>query len=442
MAVSPFDSDLAGALLSDTAAAARFSDAAAIAAMLRVEAALARVQGRLGVIPATAADRIAAAAESLEVAPRDLAPAMAAAGVPVPALVRRLRAAAASPAANYVHWGATSQDIVDTGLVLRLAPLTDDLDRRLARLIAAFSDLARAHRRTLVTARTRGQAATPVSLGLKIATWLAPLGRHRRRLAELRPRVLVVQFGGAVGSLAVLGADGPGVMEALARELGLAAPAGPWASQRDGMLELGGWFALVSGSLGKLGQDLILLAQSEVREVRPGPGGGSSTLPHKANPVAAEMLVALARLNAGLLGTAHQAAIQEHERGGPGWTLEWLTLPQMAVATAAGLRHGLAIAAGLELAPERMAANLARDPGLTLAEAALYALRRHLPGAEAEALVAAACARAAAGEGHVVDLLSAETDLDLDWAALKDPANQLGAADVLIDRILDAAAKP
>jgi 3-carboxy-cis,cis-muconate cycloisomerase len=233
-------------------------------------------------------------------------------------------------------------------------------------------------------------------------------------------------------------------MEALATELGLAIPPAPWHSQRDGIAELAAWFALVTGSLGKIGEDLVLLAQSEVGEVTPGggpgSGGGSSTLPQKTNPVAAEALVTLARFNAGLLTPATEALLQAQERGGAAWPLEWLTLPQMATATGAALRLAAAALDGLAVDTARMAANLEASNGLILAEAASFALAGHMPRPEAQALVKAACAEVTESGRHLMDVLAEKSEAPLDWAGLKDPAGYLGAADALIDRILASLA--
>ncbi len=456
MTVSLFDSELYGDLFSDREIVALLDDRARLRAMLEVEAALARVQGRLGVIPAAAATRIAEVAESLELDPAALASRTASAGVPVPALVASLRAAVGAEAGAYVHWGATSQDIMDSGLVLRLRAVLDALDGRLAGAIETLAALAQEHRGTVMAARTRSQQALPTTFGLQAAGWLLPLARHRERLAQLRPRLLVMQFGGAAGTLAALGAaqgaargeDGVAVMEALATELGLAIPPAPWHSQRDGIAELAAWFALVTGSLGKIGEDLVLLAQSEVGEVTPGggpgggpgSGGGSSTLPQKTNPVAAEALVTLARFNAGLLAPATEALPQAQERGGAAWPLEWLTLPQMAAATGAALRLAAAALDGLVVDPARMAANLEASNGLILAEAASFALAGHMPRPEAQALVKAACAEVTESGRHLMDVLAEKSEAPLDWAGLKDPAGYLGAADALIDRILASLA--
>ena len=441
MSLSPLDSALTGGLLSDAELAARFDDAAQIRAMLEVEAALALVEAKAGVIPDAAAGRIAEVARALEIDPVALAAGTAKDGIPVPALVEQLRRAVGADAAPFVHWGATSQDIMDTGLVLRLRGALEDLAGRLDALIAALAAQAEAHRGTVMAARTRAQQATPTTLGLKIATWLAPLTRHRERLAELRPRLLVVQFGGASGNLAALGDKGVEAMEALAAELDLAAPPLPWHTQRDGLSELAGWLSLASASLGKIGGDLVLLAQSEVGEVRAGAAGGSSTMPQKANPVGAETLVALTRFNAGLLAVMHQAMPQPQERDGVGWTLEWLTLPQMAVATGAALRHAQNLIDSLDVDAARMRANLESGYGLILAEAASFALAAHMPRPEAQALVKTACAEAAAAGRHLMDVLAERTDAPLDWRALKDPASYLGDSDALIDRVLKQAGR-
>ncbi|MDH5411743.1 MAG: lyase family protein, partial [Alphaproteobacteria bacterium] len=259
---------------------------------------------------------------------------------------------------------------------------------------------------------------------------------HAARLEELRARLLAVQFGGAVGTLAALDDRGVEVMEALGAELNLVVPAAAWHARRDGLAEFAGWLSLVTGSLGKMAQDLILLAQSEVAEVRPGAGGGSSTMPQKSNPVACEVMVTLARSNATLLSAMHQAAIQEHERGSPGWQLEWLTLPQMAVATGVALNHAITVVETLEVDAARMRANLDASNGLILAEAASFALAQHMPRPEAQALVKDACLEVARSGRVLTEILAGRTDAPVDWAMVADPLNYLGAANALIDRIL------
>lgn len=438
MTSSPLDSALYGPLFGDPESAEQLSDTAQIRAMLRVEAALARVEGRLGIIPADAAARIVEVAACLDIEPAALAAGTADAGVPIPALVTALRNAVGKRAAAYVHWGATSQDIVDTALILRLRDVLAILAGRLDGIIANLATQADRHRAVVMAGRTRSQIATPITLGLKIATWLAPLLRHRDRLAELRPRLEVIQFGGASGTLAALGDRGLAVMDALAADLGLASPALPWHSQGDRIAELGGWLALVSGSLGKMGADLILLGQSEVGELTAGAGGGSSTMPNKSNPVRAETLVALARYNAGMLGTLHQSLIQEHERDGVAWPLSWLTLPPMLMACGGALRHGLHVSAHLAPDASRMTERLEATDGLVLAEAASFLLSEHMPRAEAQELVKVCCREASGTGRHLFDVLAKRTAVLVDWQTAKDPSRHIGAAQALVRRLLDS----
>ncbi len=387
MAVSPLDSTLSGGLWGDAEIAAHLSDAAEIRAMLDVEAALALAQGELGMIPAASAAAIAARAATLEIEPATIAPGTTASGMPVPPLVAALRASLPAEHAACVHWGATSQDIVDTGLALRLRRILDILDARLAALIAALADQATRHRTTPIAARTRWRIAAPTTLGAKIAVWGMPLIRHRQRLAELRPRLLTLSLHGAAGTSAAFGGRAGELRAAVAARLDLADDPVPWHGARDAVAELGGWLSLVTGALGKFGQDLVLLGQSEIGEITAGTGGGSSTLPQKANPVAAETLVALARANAATLGGLHQALVAAQERDGAAWGIEWLTLPQMCVMAGAATRHATGLASSLAADPDRIAATFAADRGLMLAEAAVFALARTMPRPEAEARV-------------------------------------------------------
>ena len=423
------------ALLEDAEIAALLDDTALARAMVRVERALALVQGRLGVIDPGIAARICARLAEYQPDLAALARGTAAAGVPVPALVGQLRRAVGGEAAGFVHWGATSQDIVDTALVLQLREVLDRLDDRLAALATALARLADAHRATVAPARTRFQQAVPTTFGLKAAGWLAPLPRHRQRLAELRPRLLLVQLGGAAGNLAALGGQGVAVMEALAAELQLGCPAMPWHAQRDGPAECAGWLSLVTGTLGKMGLDLLFLAQTEIAEARDPQGGGSSTMPQKANPVRAEALVTLARRNATLLAGLHQALLHAQERDGAAWQLEWALLPEMAAATGAALAHADALARTLVVDAPRGQANLAAALDLPFAEAATFALARRLPRAQAQALVETACRAALASGRNLLDLL-ADQHPDLDPAALRAQAEHSPAAQQLIDRVL------
>lgn len=442
MTVSPLDSALLGPYLSDPETARRFSDAARLRGLARVEEALARACEREGLAPPGAARAVARAAAKVARNPARVGAGAAAAGIAVPAYVALLREAAGTKWAPHVHRGATSQDIDDTAFVLCAADALDSFGERLGRIARRLADLARLHRGTVMAGRTRARQAVPVTFGLRAASWRAPLVRHLERLAELRARLLVVQLGGAGGTLDAFGSRGIRVMERLARELGLGAPPLPWHAQRDGPAELAGWLSMVTGSLGKMGQDLVLLAQTEVDEVRPGPGGRSSSMPQKENPTGPEALVALARMNAALLAAAHQALVHGHERSGAALALEWLALPQMAVCTGAALRHAEALARTMRPDPARMRANLEAAAGTVLAGAARDALAADMPREEADALVRAAAARARRKGTHLLDALAAAGAPEARLAPLRDPLAAAGAAGALVDRALRAGPRP
>ena len=436
MPITAFDSAIFGPLFTDEEVAGLFDDRAQVGAMLAFERALAKAEAQLGVIPSDAGGRIAEVTATVDLDPARLGRNAESTGVPVSGLVAALREATGGEAAQYVHWGATSQDVVDTALILRLRDLLDILEARLTGLTDRLASLTEAHRKTLLAARTRSQQAVPTTFGLKTAGWLSPLIRHRERLAGLRARLLIVQFGGAAGTLAGLGTKGIDVMVALAAELGLGPPVASWHTQRDSLAEIAGWLSLVTGSLGKMGRDLVLLAQSEIGEVHFASAGCSSTMPQKANPVAAEILIALARMNAGLIANMHQAMLHEQERDGAAWSLEWLTLPQMAVATGAALRHSQAIVDSIIVDADRMARNLDASNGLVLAEAATFAIAQHIPRPDAQALVQSACQTVVEEGHHLIDVLRNRTNAPVDWSALRTYANYLGSTDAFIDRVL------
>lgn len=429
------------ALYGDAEIGAIFSERGWAERMVTVEVALARVQERLGIIPPGTGERIAAAAAAFALDMAPIRESMALAGIPSTGVIEQLRAAAGD-AASYVHWGATTQDILDTALVLQLRDALTHFERELDALVARLAALADRHRATLTPARTKSQQALPTTFGLKVAGWLAPLLRHRQRLAELKPRLLVVQFGGAVGTLASLGERGVEVMEELAGILDLGVPPAPWHTARDNIAELAGWLSLLTGSLAKMAVDVILLGQSEVGEVRESDDparGGSSTMPQKSNPVVSEAIVAAARTNASLLAAMHQALMQEHERGSGSWQIEWLTLPRMVELTAGALNNALFLAEHIVVDAARMRANLAASNGLLLAETLNLALAPHLGRAEAKALIQSAV-QITLNEGrHLVDVVRERAGIDLDWAALRDEANYLGSAEAFIDRILAEA---
>ncbi len=439
MTVGPFASRLLSPLVSDPDVNMHLTDSAAIIAMVETEAALARAQGKLGIIPQGAAIRIASALEDFTADYAAIGAQSAISGLPTIEFVAQLRRQVGGDAANHVHWGATSQDIIDTGFILQSRAVLACADRRLASLVGKLKALAREYRATPMAGRTRSQQAAPISFGLKVAHWAQPLIRHRARLAEMRKRVLRVQFGGAAGNLSALGSDGVAVADALAQELDLAPAAASFHAARDSICELAAWLALVTGSLGKIGQDVALMAMSEVGELADRAGGGSSTLPQKSNPIAAETLMTLATYTAAQLVGMMQAAPQEHERGGAGWTAEWMLLPPMLAAVGGALRTADEMLDRLIVRPERMRANLDASHGLLLSEAASFALSAHMGRAEAQAFVKKACHDARDSGLHLIDVLEDRTGSPVDWDALRDPTNSLRADGELIDRIFKDA---
>jgi len=433
---------LLGSLFSDEEIETIFSDAEFVRQMLAVEAALATAEGNTGVIPQEAARHIAASAPTMPADMEQLRRGMERATVPVIALVRQLRDHVGEAAADYVHWGATSQDIVDTARALQIREAVAAIEVRLWQVIHALQPLADGHRQTLMAGRTHSQQALPIPFGLKVAGWLAPLLRHMARLAELKPRLLVLQFGGAAGTLAALGDRGIAVQEQLAEELALAVPPMPWHTQRDGLGELAGWLSMVTGSLAKIAQDIILMAQSEIGEVWESDDpdrGGSSTMPQKRNPIVSERIIAAARANAALLPAMHQAMIQEHERGTHGWQMEWLVLPQMLSLTASTLRAAGFLGKNLVINSARMRQNVEAGHGLMMAEAISFALAEYMPHAEAKELVRRACQTALEEKRHLLDVLREHVDVPLDWAGLRDESSYFGVAERFIDRVLTQA---
>lgn len=339
------DHPFLGGLLGDAEAQALLAPEIEIARMVRFEAALAEAQAAEDVITTEAATAIAAGLRAFVPDMAALRAGTARDGVVVPELVRQLRAAIGQPQAGHVHFGATSQDLVDTALTLALLDLLALFRARLEALEEAFQGLLSRDGAVQVMAHTRMQAAVPVAAARRIESWSGPLARHRRRLSRIAEEIAVLHFGGAAGTLDRLGDKGPAVAGRLAASLGLK-PVPPRHSERDGFVAAADLFSMIAGSLGKFGQDVALGVQTEVGEIRLASGGGSSAMPHKSNPVKAETLVALARFNATLASGMHQALVHENERSGAAWTLEWMLLPQMATAAGAALRTAL------ELVPE------------------------------------------------------------------------------------------
>ncbi|GBD44231.1 3-carboxy-cis,cis-muconate cycloisomerase [bacterium HR40] len=424
-----------------------FDDRARLSAMLAFESALARAEAACGLLSPSHAATIVACCEPALYDPETIGEEAAEGGNPAIPLVRALMAKVQErdpEAAAYVHWGATSQDVIDTATVLCLREALDAIEIVLDEVIAVCAELVEAHRDTLRTARTLLQPALPTTFGFEVAGWLDALLRHRMRLSEMRPRLLVVQLGGAAGTLAALGDAGPDVVMALADALGLECPDLPWHGQRDRIGELAGWLAGLSGSLGKIATDLVLSMQAEVDELRepPAPGrGGSSTLPQKRNPVGA-ILVRQAALRApGLAATLFATAVQEFERGAGGWHAEWETLADLVVTVGGALVGVRQILTGLEVDSERMRRRLADSRGLLLAEAVQMALAPRLGRIEAKKRVEAACREAIARDLGLGEVLQADPAIraalgEERLAQLLVPENYLGAARKFANAVL------
>ena len=418
MPASIADSAIYRTLFSDDATAALFTDSAEIRAMLLVEGALARVQGQLGIIPETAAAFIDRAAREVQIDPAALAQETATNGVPVPGLVAAFRKAMQAPEhAQYLHWGATSQDIVETAQALRLRRVLELWDAGLAGLIAALGQLARTHADLSMAARTYGQAATPTSFGAVVAGWGHPLIRHRQALADLRPALATVSLGGAAGTLSAMGAEGPAVRSALAQALDLADPGHSWHAERDRMGALAAWMTGVTTSLAKMGEDLILMTQSGINEIRLEGAGGSSTMPQKQNPVGPSVLVALARQVLALSGAVQGAGVHRQQRDGAAWFVEWLCLPQLCISTGRAIALAADLATRISPDAQAMARGLDDGTGLIHAEAYTFALARHMPRPEAQARIKALCKQAMSDNRSLPDLVARDfPDLDLSAA--------------------------
>ena len=441
---NPLDSTIFASLFSDAEISALLTDDAYVRALLEVEAALARAQAKVGVIPSAAAERILKV-QADKIDTGALTQGTIRSGFPIIDLVEQLRKQAGPEAAPYVHWGATTQDIMDTACVLQIRAAIQIFKGRILELLRHLSELAERHRATVLAGRTHGQQALPITFGLKVAGWMAPMIRHAQRIDEISPRLLVVQCGGAAGTLASLADKGLAVTQALADELSLGIPVMSWHAQRDCFVEFAGWLSLVTGTLGKMAQDVILLAQTEVGEAAESGEqgrGGSSTMPQKSNPITSELILAAARTNASLLSALHQAQIQEHERATHGWQVEWLTLPQMMIITGGALTHALDLAQNLQVDEAAMRDNMVRANDVVLAEAAVFALANWMPRDKAEELVKNACASAMSQAKPLIDMIkeiAAVPDGTVDWQALSDPANYLGETDKIIDSVLDCA---
>ena len=418
--------------------------------MLDFESALGRALAALQLAPASAARSIESQCNAnlfdIDALARDAAMAGNVA-IPMVKALTSLVAKVDEGAASFVHWGATSQDAIDTGLVLQLREALEVLEQDLAGLSAVLKKLAETHVSTILAGRTWLQQGPPTTLGLKIAGWFSAIERHRARIAGTRTRVCVIQFGGAVGTLAALGDRGLDVARALATELKLSLPALPWHAHRDRLAEVATVLGLLTGSLGKIARDVSLMAQTEVDEALEPAAvgrGGSSTMPHKRNPVSCAVVLAAAMRIPPLVSTMLSAMVQEHERGLGGWHAEWETLPEICALAAGAVAHSRQMLDGLEVHANEMARNLDVTHGLILAEAVVFALARHVGKKSAQDAVELACRRARENHRPLKDVLLEMPEVQAHLPAeeitrLLDPANYLGFARQMTQMALSAS---
>jgi 3-carboxy-cis,cis-muconate cycloisomerase len=412
--------------------------------MLDVEAALARAESKLGLVPAPVADAISRAARVENLRLEYVADSTRRVGYPVVAIVKELGRIAGAEAARYIHLGATTQDILDTALVLQLRRALAIVRRDLIALARALADRAAQFRDLPIAGRTHLQHAVPTTFGLKCASWASPLVTHVERLDQAAPRILVVQLGGAAGTLAALGADGPAVVKAFAQEIALGVPDLPWHAQRDRFAEMAALLGLIGGSLSKFALDISLMMQTEVGEVsepHEEGRGGSSTMPQKRNPIASEYILGAARAVHALVPVMLGSMIADHERATGPWQSESLALPQCVALTAGALAHAVSIAQGMTIDVDRMRRNIELTGGLIMAEAIATALGPRIGRAAAEAAVARACNRSIAESVPLATILRMDPELrphltDDEVDRLMNPALYLGSAGAFIDRVV------
>ena len=443
MGSTVFESILFRDMFGTAAMRAVFDDRALIARYVEVEVALAKAEGRAGVIPVEAAEAIARTADATKLDFARLERETQNVGYPILPVVAQL-SNMCGEAGRYVHWGATTQDIMDTATALQLRAAFDIVAADVDALRTIMADLARKHRDTPMAGRTHLQQALPVTFGYKVAVMLAGMDRHAERLKQLRPRVEVVEFAGAAGTLASIGEKGLAVQRELARELNLAEPAATWHVARDGFAEAVNALALICGTLGKIALDTMIMMSTEYGEVFEPfvhGRGASSTMPQKRNPISSELILAAAKIARQQAGLMMDALVTDFERATGPWHAEWAAIPEACLATASALHQAKFMLGGLIVDATRMRKNLDITSGLIVAEAVMMGLAPHTGRQQAHDIVYDACREAAQ---HGTSLLDALVKVEaittyLDRAALAklcDPANYLGIAPAMVDRVV------
>ena len=420
-----------------------FSDTALVARYVEVEVALAKAEARVGVIPADAAAEIARRADAGALDIEMLRKETDLVGYPILPVVHQL-VKQCGEAGRYVHWGATTQDIMDTAVVLQIRDALRIVGDDIAALRGILADLAKTHRDTAMAGRTHLQQALPVTFGYKVAIWLDMFDRHAARLEELKPRVLVGQFAGAAGTLASLGGKGFAVQEALCAELKLGVPASSWHVARDGFAEVINFLALVTGTLGKIALDVMIMASTEFAEVYEPfvkGRGASSTMPQKRNPISSELMLAASKAVRQHAGLMLDAMVQDFERATGPWHAEWVAIPESFVLTAGALNQARFALGGLIVDAARMKQNLDMSKGLIVAEAVMMQMAPFIGRQQAHDIVYGACRIVNEKGGTLAEALNAmpEVTQHFDKAAIArmtDPANYVGLAPQMVDRVI------
>lgn len=448
MAASIVNSVIFGNIFSTDAMRKVWSDENRTQKYLDIEAALARVQGRLGIIPAEAAAEIVRNCRLDKIDMEKLRIKTERIGYPVLGVVSQLVELCDNKLGEFCHWGATTQDITDTATVLQMREGLDIVAADLKEISASLADLARRHRDTPMVGRSNLQQAVPVTFGYKVAGILSAIERHRARLAELRPRVLVGEFAGAAGTLASLETGAMETQAGLMQELGLGQPLIAWHTQRDCIAEVGCFLGLVTGTLGKLAMDVKLMMQTEVGEVYEPYAhgrGSSSTMPQKRNPISSAYIHGGAGMVRQQAAALLNAMVADHERSTGPWQIEWIALPEAFMLTAGALAQAKSVASGLEVDEARMRANLDMTKGLVVSEAVMMGLAPYIGREYAHDLVYDICREVIRQDRTLLDLLAENEEIakHLDRAALAklcDPANYLGLAGVMVNRVLNSLA--
>ena len=444
MPATAFDSLIFRDIFSTEAMRKVFSDENRVQRYLDFEAALARVQARLGIIPQEAADEICRHCSAGEYDMAKLKQQTERIGYPVLPVVQQLVARCRDNLGEWCHWGATTQDVTDTATVLQIREALALVEADIDAIGDALADLAARHRDTVMAGRSNLQQAVPITFGYKMATVLAAFDRHKQRLKELRPRVLVGEFGGAAGTLSSLGKDGLKVQEALMAELGLGQPEIAWHTVRDRIAEVGCFLGLVTGVCGKIALDIKLMMQTEVEEVyepfHEG-RGSSSTMPQKRNPISSVYTTALTSLVRQHVAALLDAMVEDHERATGPWEIEWIALPEIFLMSAGALAQTRFVLTGLQVDAKKMRANLDITRGLIVSEAVMMGVAPYLGRQRAHDLIYDICRQVIASGRTLLDLLAEDKEISahLDRAALAklcDPANYLGQAGEMVDRVL------